>query len=487
MHLQPSEPDETRADLPAADATFDALFRDHFGFVYQNLRRLGVPPGSVEDAVQEVFLVVLRRQDAPVTTIRGWLFGIARKIAWRHRRSAGRQHRLAEALAEETRPALDGVHAVAEREAAGLLERFLGRLDDDKRAVFLLAEIEQMTAPEIARALAVKENTVYSRLRAARQEFDRTFARVRLRERRATGEAGLDERALLLTRARRAHDPGPEARQRVLLLLLGPAAGAGTALAGAGEAAAAQAGAGAHASAWTGAAAGEAAQAGVHASAWTGAAAGKLAVATKLGAGAHAAWALAIGVVGVAAILARPTPPAGPATATTAAVSRAAEPGTPAIPAATSTAQDEPPVPFSRLAAAAGRAAQTAPGRSTPRRADPVPKDMSEAPAGEATATDIDALRREAALMTDARAALRGGEWTRARELLQRHALEFPAGALVDERELSLITALCATGQVAAARAAATRVAGEQPGSALAARASAMCADNTQTPAPAGG
>lgn len=233
MHLQPHEPDEIRADLPVPDLTFEALFRDHFGFVYQNLRRLGVPPAAVEDAAQEVFLVVLRRSDAPITSIRGWLFGIARRIAWRQRRSAERQNRLTQALAEEDRPALDGAGAVAEREAAALLERFLGRLDDDKRAVFLLAELEQMTAPEIARALGVKENTVYSRLRAARQEFDRSFARVRLRERRATGEGTLDDGALLLSRARRAHEPSPAARQRVLLLLLAPALGG---LGGPGEA-----------------------------------------------------------------------------------------------------------------------------------------------------------------------------------------------------------------------------------------------------------
>ncbi|MFY0531779.1 RNA polymerase sigma factor [Nannocystis pusilla] len=246
MQLQPAEP-ELRAEAPVAGASFDALFREHFGFVYRNLRRLGVPPAAVEDAVQEVFLVVLRRPDAPITSVRGWLYGIARRIAWRQRRSAGRQNRLAQALADEAPPALDGAVAVAEREAAALLERFLGRLDEDKRVVFLLAELEQMTAPEIARALEVKENTVYSRLRAARQEFDRTFARVRLRERRSTGEAALDEQALLLSRARRAGEPNPATRQRVWLALI-----AGAGLAGAGEAAAATGGAGpAQASAWT--------------------------------------------------------------------------------------------------------------------------------------------------------------------------------------------------------------------------------------------
>ncbi|WAS99264.1 sigma-70 family RNA polymerase sigma factor [Nannocystis punicea] len=456
MHLQPLEP-ETRAAPPAGSPAFEALFREHFGFVHRNLRRMGVPPATVEDAAQEVFLVVLRRPDAPITSVRGWLFGIARRIAWRQRRSAGRQHRLAQAFADETPRAHDGPGAVAEREAAALLERFLGRLDEDKRAVFLLAELEQMTAPEIARALEVKENTVYSRLRAARQEFDRTFARVRLRERRAAGEAALDEQALLLSRARRAGEPSPAARQRVWLALAAP----GAALAGAGEA-------------WAASGAGPG-----QASAWTAPAhAGKLAT----WAGTHGAWTAAVGLVGALMVVTRPDRPDAEPPAARPAVERAARsagegagpPPAPAEPPA-----DDPAVPFSRLAAAAARA--TAAPQPVGRTLTNDPKDMSSETSTQSASSpptapvDVDALRRESALMTDARAALRTGAWTQALALLQQHAREFPAGALVDERRLSRIAALCSLGQVDAARAEAAQIAGEQPGSALARKAEATC------------
>lgn len=90
-------------------------------------------------------------------------------------------------------------------------------------------------------------------------------------------------------------------------------------------------------------------------------------------------------------------------------------------------------------------------------------------------AVDEGALRREAALMADARTALRANAWTRARELLARHAREFPAGALVEERRLSQITALCSLGEVEAARAEAARIEATHPGSALARKASGMC------------
>ncbi|PCC73798.1 sigma-70 family RNA polymerase sigma factor [Nannocystis exedens] len=201
---------------PDRIAAFAAFFRAYYTYVHQNLRRLGVPPAAVEDAAQEVFLVVLRRADAPITNVRGWLFGIVRRIAWRFRRGASRRDRLVQALTHEPIVVGDDDAQLLEREAAELLERFLAQLDDDKRAVFVLAELEQQTAGEIASVLGIKENTVYSRLRAARQEFDRSCARLRLRDQRVV------EREALLGRARRAHEPSLATRERVLAALLVP-------------------------------------------------------------------------------------------------------------------------------------------------------------------------------------------------------------------------------------------------------------------------
>ncbi len=71
--------------------------------------------------------------------------------------------------------------AAAKAEAGRVVDRFLDELDDDKRAVFVLADLEQMTVPEIAVALQAPLNTVYSRLRLARQEFAAAAARHRAR------------------------------------------------------------------------------------------------------------------------------------------------------------------------------------------------------------------------------------------------------------------------------------------------------------------
>ncbi len=169
---------------------FSAVYGEHFGFVWRTLRALGVPAAATDDAAQDVFIVVHRRLDdydarAPM---RAWLFGIARNVARRHRERA-RSH-------PDTERA--GLHVVGEggaledtmqlREAATLVERFLDALDDDQRAVFVLAQLEGLTAPEIAEALAVNLNTVYSRLRAARVKFERVVARRAAQERRTHRE-----------------------------------------------------------------------------------------------------------------------------------------------------------------------------------------------------------------------------------------------------------------------------------------------------------
>ena len=73
------------------------------------------------------------------------------------------------------------LEAATRTEAMKLLMDFLAKIDEAKREVFLLTEIEQLTAPEIAAHLSVPLNTVYSRLRAARHEFEEAVARAQRR------------------------------------------------------------------------------------------------------------------------------------------------------------------------------------------------------------------------------------------------------------------------------------------------------------------
>jgi len=167
----------------AAQPTFVEAYEAHFDFVWRSARRLGVPEASTDDVVQDVFVTVYRRlgEFEGRSQLRTWIFGILRHTVRDLRRSQRRKP--TEPLTHDPETHCDGPHeAAARREGTLLLHEVLLSLDDDQREVFVLAELEQMSAPEIGLALEVNVNTVYSRLRAARQSFEAALKRLRSRD-----------------------------------------------------------------------------------------------------------------------------------------------------------------------------------------------------------------------------------------------------------------------------------------------------------------
>ena len=154
----------------AAIPTFDEVYAAHFAFVWRVLRTFGVPDAALEDAAQDVFVVVHRRLPewegrAQITT---WLFAIARRVAQAQRRKDGRT----DPLDEEPVGHADTFAAFSRAQAAATVMSILDTMDEDKRVVFALVELEQMSVPEVARMLDLNLNTAYSRLRLARHAFE---------------------------------------------------------------------------------------------------------------------------------------------------------------------------------------------------------------------------------------------------------------------------------------------------------------------------
>lgn len=174
------EPTQARA------LTLAEVYEAHFDFVWRSARRLGVASLHVDDVVQEVFLVVHRRlaDFEGRSSLKTWLFAITRRLVRDHRRSARRKPVEPFGAIEpaDLGPSVDV--RMARDEEARLLHAMLDELDDDKREVFVLAELEQMSGPEIADALQVNLNTVYARLRAARASFEQAVIRHQARARR---------------------------------------------------------------------------------------------------------------------------------------------------------------------------------------------------------------------------------------------------------------------------------------------------------------
>lgn len=177
--LAVSQPAE--AEARSSVLHFEDVYRQHFANVWRVLRRLGVADAQLDDAAQDVFVVVHRRLadvDARGAS-RSWLYAIAVRVASEHRRRASRQQ--TEPLPDMPDAAANPARQSELREAVRLLHTLLSELDDDKRTVFVLSELEQLSVPEIADVLGVNLNTAYSRLRAARKRFDAAHARQKAR------------------------------------------------------------------------------------------------------------------------------------------------------------------------------------------------------------------------------------------------------------------------------------------------------------------
>jgi len=180
-----------------ATAGFDAVYEGHVDFVWRNARRLGVEEAALDDVVQSVFLVVFRRLDdfegrSSLTT---WIYEVLVRVVREHRRtlrrkSPPRAEQESVDPATLTAPLDERPDRLADRAAAARVVReLLDELDDDKREVFALAELEGLTLREIAEILREPTGTIASRLRSARADFECAAVRRRARdakERRAT-------------------------------------------------------------------------------------------------------------------------------------------------------------------------------------------------------------------------------------------------------------------------------------------------------------
>lgn len=155
---------------------FRALYRGEFGFVWSAAQHLGVPSGMVDEVVQDVFLTAYRRLDHLRFEVspRAWLFGVTRRVAFRYRRGAARRARRMAGFAELARAESEAPQQRHDdaQELAGLL----AGLGEGTRVVWELTEILGMSAPEIASELKLPINTVYSRLRLARQQLAQRVA-----------------------------------------------------------------------------------------------------------------------------------------------------------------------------------------------------------------------------------------------------------------------------------------------------------------------
>lgn len=393
------------------------LFRAHFEFVRRVLRRCGVAEADLDDAVQEVFLVVHRRIDdfegrSSETT---WLYAVAIRVASTLRRSASREHARREKAGAQMHGGgdADPERELSRSEAAALLDRLLDELDSTKRTVFVLAELEGVPVPEIAQIMEANLRTTHSRLRLARKRFSDAL------ERHHAQEAGRVRRTSLRTLARRGQPAAAEPNQ--------PRA------------------------AWAALALRITEGATPMAIAWTGA----TAAATTSGFWIPFALTVALGAggLGIVAVASTPDAPAADPASSSANPAEVDSPQSPTSVAAVSAGPNVAAVPSPPETAQPGTAMSGEPPAAMPagqRRTGP-PK-AGRSPKSMPAVVDASTLEAETFLLESARAELRAGNPAKALGMLDEHRRRFPKGLLAAERRATRVKALCQAGRIADAR-----------------------------------
>ena len=182
--VAPSSDVVLRGAAELDDVAFRALYDAHFDFVWRTFRRLGLQEADCYDASQEAFLTIRRKYTLfeARSTLRTWIFGICVGTARNKKRAllrANRGRASDSAIASAASQDASAEQAVSLRDARRLLEEIMGTMSPSLRASFVMFEIEQLSAEDIGEALGIPAATVRSRVRLAREHYDRAVKRLR--------------------------------------------------------------------------------------------------------------------------------------------------------------------------------------------------------------------------------------------------------------------------------------------------------------------
>jgi len=161
-----------------ACATPEQAFERHFAMVWRSLRRLGVAASALDDASQDVFLVLHRRwlDFEHQSSLKTWIYGILLRVASDHKRRARRERERWSPEVAEIESSTDSPDRIyQQREASRLLHIALGQLDDKERQILVMVDLEETSVVDAAEALGINLNTAYSRLRRGRQSFEKAL------------------------------------------------------------------------------------------------------------------------------------------------------------------------------------------------------------------------------------------------------------------------------------------------------------------------
>ncbi|HEY5957048.1 MAG TPA: sigma-70 family RNA polymerase sigma factor [Polyangiaceae bacterium] len=179
----PPLPGKPTTTSQANASRVEQTLRRHLTLVWQVLRRSGLGTSDADDACQDVFWIFSQKSDdVPEAATRAFLVGTALRVASDRRKSKWNSSVTQcfdeNSLLAGTAPPDEQLQT---RRQVRLLDAVLTAMVPDEREIFILSEIQEMTRLEVAGALGIPEGTVASRLRRARDHFERLVRKLRAR------------------------------------------------------------------------------------------------------------------------------------------------------------------------------------------------------------------------------------------------------------------------------------------------------------------
>lgn len=170
--------DRLRTSSLDREQAWDEVYRAHSTEIHRMLWCAGATPHEIEDLTQRVFVVAYERIDElrELTSVGGWLRGIALRVMSSHRRWRRVRRLKRWLLGDESPKAATPEDAYVDDESARRVRRVLERLSDKLRDVLVLCDMGGVGVTEAAEVLRVPLNTVRSRRRLAREEFARIWS-----------------------------------------------------------------------------------------------------------------------------------------------------------------------------------------------------------------------------------------------------------------------------------------------------------------------
>ena len=174
LRLVPPSPE---TDAPAKLDCVEAFARE-LDYVSRTLTRFGTHSSDIEDLAHETFLVLQRRwgEYDQSRALRPYLFGIAFRVASAYRRQRSRE-RLTHSV-DVPDLAKNPEQALESEQVRTIVLAALERVPLDRRAVFIMHELDEVPMQDVAVTLRIPTFTAYSRFRKARKEFAVAVARM---------------------------------------------------------------------------------------------------------------------------------------------------------------------------------------------------------------------------------------------------------------------------------------------------------------------